>query len=390
MARDRTAWQEALGDAWRALWTSRVVVWAAGLLAVAAFGLHDANADAFDPSGATRPFGAIGDALLAPAARWDSVWFLAIADGGYDGQRAAFFPLYPVLLKATGGVVGGVVVSLACAVIGLALLRRLVALDFGDDVARLCVALVAWFPAATFLSAVYSESLFLAVSVGAVYAARTGRWELAGAAGALATATRSAGLVLLVPLAVLWWRGADRRVRDVLWLALVPAGLAVFCGVLALSGEDALAPFRAQEAWMRAFAGPFGGVLDGAAAAWDGARDIVRGVGPVAAPYDPRWLDVALFGALVAGLVALFGALRRLPLAYSLYALASLALPLSYPVDGQPLMSLPRFLVVIWPLHLWLALVLVERPAARRATLAAFGVGLALVSAEFATWGWVA
>ncbi len=168
MARDRTAWQEALGDAWRALWTSRAVVWGAGLFGVAVFGLHHANAAAFDPSGATRPFGAIGDALLAPAARWDSVWFLAIADGGYDGQRAAFFPLYPVLLKATGGVVGGVVVSVAAALAGLALLRRLVALDFGEDVARLCVVLVAWFPLSLFLSAVYSESLVLAVSVGAV------------------------------------------------------------------------------------------------------------------------------------------------------------------------------------------------------------------------------
>ena len=361
----------------------------AGLGAVAAFGLHERNAQAFDPDGLTRPFGAVGDALLAPAARWDSMWFLTIADGGYDDMRAAFFPLYPLLVKLTGGVVGGVLVSLAAMLIALVVLRRLVALDFGDDVARLCVLLVAWFPAAFFLSGVYSESLFLAVSVGAVYCARTGRWELAGALGALATATRSAGIVLLVPLGIMWWRAGRPRAGG--WLVLVPAGLTAFSGILALSGEDALAPFRAQEAWMRAFAGPFGGMVDGAVAAWEAARDIVSGTPPAAAPYDPRWVDLALFGSLVAGLAALAGAVRRLPWAYSLYAIASLALPLSYPVEGQPLMSLPRFLVVVWPLHLWLALWLAQRgPVARRTVLAVFGVGLALLSAEFATWGWVA
>jgi len=89
-------------------------------------------------------------------------------------------------------------------------------------------------------------------------------------------------------------------------------------------------------------------------------------------------------------LVALVGAIRRLPAAYWLYALAALALPLSWPVDGQPLMSLPRFVAVLWPLHLWLALALVERRTARRTVLASFAVGLAAVSALVSTWNWVA
>ena len=54
--------------------------------------------------------------------------------------------------------------------------------------------------------------------------------------------------------------------------------------------------------------------------------------------------------------------LRRLPLAYGAYVLAALALPLSYPVSAQPLMSLPRFLLVLFPLGIWLAAWLVERP----------------------------
>ena len=53
---------------------------------------------AFDPANLTAPFGYFGNLLAAPFARWDSVWYLAIAQGGYDHEatRTAFFPLYPL------------------------------------------------------------------------------------------------------------------------------------------------------------------------------------------------------------------------------------------------------------------------------------------------------
>lgn len=374
---------------------SRLVVWVAGVAAVVVFGVDAANATAYDPAGLTRPFGAVGDALVAPAARWDAKWFLTIAEEGYDGQRAAFFPLYPALLTAAGAItgsalVGGIVVSLGCLVAGLTVLHRLVTLDFGEDVARLCVLLVACFPGALWLSAVYSEALFLALSAGAVYAARTDRWAAAGICGALAASTRSAGIVLLVPLALLWWRG-PRRPRRLAWLALVPVGLGLFCLALAAAGEDPLAPFSAQEAWDREGAIPLGAVPDAVRAGSDGVRDIVTGTPRPTAPYDPAWLNVGLLGCLVAVLAALAGALRRLPAAYSLYAVAALSLPLSFPVEGQPLMSLPRFVAVLWPLHLWLAVVLARRGArARGIAVGASLAGLALVSAEVSTWGWIA
>jgi hypothetical protein len=386
----------AVADAWRALWVSRTVVWLAGVAAVVAWGVREVNATTFDAEGLTRPFGALGDDLVAPGARWDAVWFLRIAEDGYDADRAAFFPLYPLLVRVGGvltgsPVVAGILISLACLFGALVLLHRLVALDHGRDAARLCVLLVAVFPGAVWFSSVYSESLFLLLSIGAVYAARTGRWELAGAAGALASATRSAGVVLVVPLAVIWWRSSGRRAADAAWIALVPAGVAAFCLVLAATGQDALAPFDAQEAWLRSFAGPLGALPDAVSAAWGGARDLLGGTPPPAGAFDLRWLNLALGLTLVAVLVATAGALRRLPLAYGLYAACALALPLSYPVEGHPLMSLPRFAAVLWPLHLWLALVLLERsPRARGVVVGVSLAGLAAVSAEVATWGWVA
>jgi hypothetical protein len=400
----------ALEDAWRALWTSRLLVWAAAIVAVLVFGLS-ARAGDFDPAGVTMPFGHVGDVLAAPLGRWDSVWYLAIADGGYgDAAREAFFPLYPLLVRIAGAplgsaLVGGALASTALLFAALVLLHRLVALDHDRAVARNAVLVTAFFPMSFFFSAVYSESLFLALSVGAVYAARLDRWAWAGVLGALAASTRSAGVVLLVPLALIYVWGAgppSGRLRrplraDVLWLALVPLGLAAYCGYLALEGLDAFAPFHAQEIWFRSFAGPFAGIWDGAVAAWDGARQLLSGsrehVYFTQAGGDPFVVarhNIELFAWLVLGAPAVAGALRRLPTAYSAYLLAALGLPLSYPVGPQPLMSLPRFLAVLFPLAIWLALWMTGRVWRERLVVAAFVGGLAVYTGIFATWHWVA
>jgi len=409
-ARLALAVDEAVADAWRALWISRLLVWVAAIAAVALFGLSDRAAD-FDPAGLTTPYGATGDALAAPLGRWDSVWFMAIAADGYGGgAREAFFPLYPLLVRIAGApfgsaLIGGAVASTALLGVALVLLHRLVALDHGRAVARNAVLVTALFPMSFFFSAVYSESLFLALSIGAVYAARRERWAWAGALGMLAATTRSAGVLLLVPLAMIYlWdvrRPSLRAMRplraDALWLALVPLGLVAYCAFLALGGHDPLAPFNAQEVWFRSFAGPFMGTWDGLVAAVQGARQLLSGARePVyftAAGGDPFVVarhNIELLVWLVLALVAVAGVLRRLPAAYGAYVVAALALPLSYPVGPQPLMSLPRFVAVLFPLAIWLALWMTGRAARERLVVAAFAVGLAIYSAIFATWHWVA
>jgi hypothetical protein len=383
----------AVAEAWRSLWVSRLLVWASGAAAAALFGLS-ARVQLFDPGAVTRPFGPAGNALVAPLARWDSVWYLAIANDGYpagDPRRAAFFPLYPLLLRAAKVLVGspivaGAVVSLACFAVALVLLHRLTALELGPAAADEAVWALALFPAAVYFSAVYSEALYLMLSVGAIYAARTGRWAWAGTLGALGAATRSAGVLLIVPLAIMWLARADgrarRRRRDAAWIALVPAGLAAFSAVLAVGGGDAFAPLHAQDVWFRRFAGPFVGVWDGTTAAW-------RGLHHLDAPFARA--DVVLFCFLVLAIPAVAGVVRRLPPAYGAYVVAALALPLSYPVGPQPLMSLPRFLAVLFPLFMWLGAWMADGGRGRRiAVLAPSAAGLVAVSAVFATWHWFA
>jgi hypothetical protein len=449
----------AARDSWRALWSSRLLVWAAGVGTLLTFGFGPVR-HAFNPPGVTRGFGWLGDLLAAPAARWDSAWYLVIAHYGYrpdlgsfTAPRTAFFPLYPLGLRGialTGAppVLAGVLLSLLALGVALYGIHRLTTLELagggrlsigsgrGAEVARLAVMLTAFAPMAFYLSAVYSESLYLALSVGLFWSARQGRWALVGVLGALAAATRSTGLVLALPALMLYLYGPrqDRPVdfssdgiprlnelrsragvpavasallvrmrpryrlrRDVLWLGLLPAGLVVYAAFLALGGGDAFAPFHAQDVWGRHFAGPYLGVWDSIQAAFDGVRQLLsfqrhHAYFPSAggSPFVAAGHNLLLLGFLLATVPATVGVLRRLPLAYGAYVVAALALPLSYPVAAQPLMSLPRFLVVLFPLNIWFASWLAGRPRVRGWALAASAVLMACFAAQFATWHWVA
>jgi hypothetical protein len=410
---------------WHAVWTSRLVVWVAGVLAVLALRNAQPAAQSFDPTNLTRPFGYFGNLLVSPFARWDSWWYLTIAQSGYGhgGQplRTTFFPLYPILTRGLGVVIGsdliaGVLISVVCFAVALAVLYRLVALELDSQRARICVMLIAFSPMAYYFSAVYTESLFLALSVGCVYAARTGRWPEAGMLGALASASRFTGVMLVIPILLLYLYGprTDRpgpvvraagllgRLRPVhpirpsiAWVLLVPAGVGAFLLFLGLSTGHPFTPFSSEQAWLHHFAGPFGGVWDGAVAAWDGLRQLIHGPPPPVyfklAGGDPLTIagqNLMLFGFLVAGVVAFIGVLRRLPFAYAAYALAAVAVPLSYPVIPQPLDSLPRYELVVFPLFMWGADWVYRRRMEPQA-IAGLAVLLGLFTAEFATWRFV-
>ncbi|HEX2234132.1 MAG TPA: mannosyltransferase family protein, partial [Thermoleophilaceae bacterium] len=265
---------EALRAAWAPFWATRAGIALVAVLAALSFGpaqggLAERNAAAFDEPALTHPLGGAGDVVLSPLARWDAVWYLRIADSGYGEApaRVAFFPLYPLLVRAAGELGGGspgarliaaYLVSLAAFLGALALLFRLTSLELGRRLAAPTLLLLAVFPASLYFGAPYSESLFLLASVGAFYAARTGSWAWAGAAAGAASATRSAGILLLLPVAMLWWAQHDRRLRDLAWLALAPACLGAYALHLAFVQGDPFAFLDVQEAWYRDFAGPLG------------------------------------------------------------------------------------------------------------------------------------
>jgi Mannosyltransferase (PIG-V) len=380
-----------------------VAIFAALSFGPASGGLARENADKFDEPGLTH---AVADPLLAPLARWDSVWYLRIADSGYGDSeaRTAFFPLYPLLVRGLGTLFGGshgallvaaFLVSLAAFIGALGLLHRLAELELGRRLARPTLLLLAVFPAAVYFGAPYSESLFLLLAVGVFYAARTGRWAWAGTCAGLASATRSAGLLLLLPLALIWWGSRPRRTADAAWLLVAPVGIAAYAAWLGLVEGDALRFLDVQAAWSRELAVPLAGAWDGLVAAVDGVRQLASGSrAPVyfdAAAGDPfriAAINVMLFATLVFAVVACVGVLRRLPRPYGIWVAASLVVPLSFPVTPQPLMSLPRFVSVLFPVFMWLAVWADERRATDL-VVAASAVGLGLFTAQYASWHWI-
>ena len=414
----------------RAVIASRVIVWVGALGALALFG--QPAAAQLDTNHLTRPFSAgWANFVFAPAARWDSTWYLQIAHSGYFSRGAsAFFPLYPLLVHlgaalSASPLLVGLLISIASFAAGLYLLYLLARLDLGDDAARTTVYLLAFFPTALFFSAVYTESLFLVLSVGAFYAARRERWIVASVLGGLAAASRSNGVLIVLPLAFLYfygpcrvppgWVGALRsrlqsgfslsvsRVgssvargsssRSGLCLLLVPAGLIGFLAYLGITQGTPSAPFQAQYFWGREFAGPFGAVWHLIVALPLDIQRIVTGHAASVDRFDPiSWAthDLIDLGFLLFSAAGLAWAWRRVPIAYSLYALVMLAETLSYPAPNEPLESFPRYMLVIFPLFMGWGAKLADKPLARRATLVAFSGLLLGFSGLWGYWSWIA
>jgi hypothetical protein len=293
--------------------------------------------------------------------------------------------------------------------VGLTVLYRLALLDLEEPAARLTVVLVALFPTSLFLSAVYTTSLFVMLTVAAFYAARRERWALAGLCGGLAAATRSNGILLCLPLAMLylygpratapvrtsgpWWRPRFAVRWSAAWLALVPAGLAAYLLYLAVARGAPLAPYRAAALdWGHTFGGPFGGVMHALEAVPGDLRALLNGTTHQVGPGDPiSWdarnlIDLGFFAVALACLVA---AWRRVPLAYIAYALVALAEASSFPAPHEPMAGLSRYMLPIFPLFMGAAARLSGHRALRLGVLGASAILLAVFGGLWAFWALV-
>jgi hypothetical protein len=395
-APQRAGWSLTL----RAVLVSRLIVWVAGVGALAVFGRARAAMEAFDLHGFTEPFhSGLANLVVAPAARWDSVWYLGIVHHGYFSRPAsAFFPLYPLLVRGAmplfgSAVVAGAAISVAAMIGALYLLHRLVELDLPEPAARLTVLLVAFFPTALFFSAIYTESLYLLLSVGAVYAARRDRWAYAGLLGAAAALSRPNGLLVALPLIILYLASHRRLRRSAAWIVLVPLGALIYLAYLGVIWHAPLAEYQAQADFGRSFAGAFGGVF-GALIGLPG--DLVH-LSSSTAVYSFIWTPVSTnqqhlidLGFFLFAATGTWLGRRCIPLAYSVYAVALLAAATSYPHTNEPLEAVPRYMLVVFPAFMGWASVLAERRAAARAVLATSGVLLAVFSGLWGIWAWVA
>jgi hypothetical protein len=287
----------------------------------------------------------------------DAPFLLGIAAEGYHAEPVreafrdwAFFPLYPIVVRAfsvltLGDVaIAGVVVANLAFVAALAVLYALAARHLDHDRAVRSLAFVALAPGAVAFAMAYTDSLFLLLAASAFLAAERGRWWLMALLYGLACLTRLQGLVLGLPLAILvaeangGWRSiAAWRTRRLLWLAAGPLGFGAFAAYLGATFGDPIGMLHAQEAW-----GNIGKPNTGS-------------VTPVLDRFDP--IVLLLVGVLCFYLF-LFVYLRadQVPAAHGVLSVAMLGVTFaSMFVNATLLQSFARYMAVIWPFNWVLA-----------------------------------
>jgi hypothetical protein len=342
----------------------------------------------------------LGGALTGVWARWDSFWFLGIAENGYavpSHADTAFYPLYPALVGGLGRILGhhyvlaGLLISLAASLGAFFLLHHLAEQRLGAEGARRAVLYLAVFPMTLFLIAIYSESLFLLLALATFVLAEKGNWLPAWVTAGLAILTRIAGVALLPALLLMAWHAPNRR-RALAGIAIPLVLFALYPAYLSAKTGNAwsFVSAESQTHWQRhlSYAGPLGGIWDGLRAGWAGIEHLVSG--PHTQNDETR---TAIHNLSALAFLALFVYLgliawRRIGETYGIYCLASLAIPLAVPGSKSPLASMPRFGLAIFPIFLALAVV-GDRPRAHTTILIVSALLLGVAIAQWALGQWV-
>ncbi len=286
-------------------------------------------------------------------ARWDTVHFLNIAQNGYsadDPNRIllAFFPLYPWATRAVALLVGnyllsGLLVSTVASIAAALLLLRLVQQDSSAQVAQRAVWFLFIFPTSYFLHFAYTESLFIALTLGCILAARKRLWLVAGLLGALACLTRLTGLMLplvLLAEAVQQYRQERRFDWRWLWIALVPLGLICYLMINAHVAGDPLAFLTVQkEHWYKSLAPPWVGIK--------GTLDSLQW----RPPSELQMVGIQEIVFIVLGLVCTIYCWANLRLSYSLWMTGNWLIFTSTSFVN----SVPRYTLTLFPIYILFA-----------------------------------
>lgn len=328
------------------------------------------------------------------ASRWDTGFYLSIADEGYTlggtgFPSVPFFPLYPLLIRALSVITGstaaaGLILSNLFLLGAAVLVHAYGRLSWDQGVADRAVWYLMLFPVSFFGSTVYSESLFLFLAAATFYLAQRSAWESAGLTALLAALTRLVGILLAPVLLLLWWQGrrdpdpAQRPSRAWLLVAAAPpVGTLAYMAYLQVAFGDGLAFVHASAAWARE---PrpiwelLATLLRAPAGGWPAA--IAAGQIPASDLFDVAMLLLFFVGGLIL--------LRRRPAEAAFVLLGVLVA-----ANSGLLMSQRRYMWVLFPLFYLLG-DWGRRPAVDRTITLLFAAGLALFTAMFAKGFWVA
>lgn len=367
-------WRRALGFTAGVFLLSRLLFTVIGLLGLTQLGPMLDNQVAPAPS--------FTGAMVADMwGQWDASWYIRIANDGYqteppvvDGvpveRNYAFFPAFPMLVRGLfHPFVGesiylpGLLLNNVLALGAFFLIHRLCERWFDVETARLAVLIGCLGPYSFVFSSFYTESLFLLLFASVLLLADRRQWLLAGLCGAVLSATRPNGCVIALPAAVMILQAyphilRGRIGRDELRalgsLPLYGLGLLGFMVFLHYHVGDAMAFAKTQGAWGRVYGFHLDNLL----------HDL----------FDGGSRRTYLSWYTFTGLVLLHTLLWRRQ--WALYTAGiALLLPALVAVNpGNPFGSMPRFMLVLIPLMIALALLLRGRPLRASIVLMCLGI----------------
>ncbi|MBN2044863.1 MAG: hypothetical protein JW757_07580 [Anaerolineales bacterium] len=327
--------------------------------------------------------GSLGDRVFSPWLRWDTLWYLQIARDGYQADQAsvAFPPLYPLAARLAGGLlgenylIGGLLVSwMSC--FGACRLLAERAVSRGMDAGKV-IRLMLFFPTAFFLFAGYTESLFLLLVLLAWREAESGRWWWVGLVGGAAVLTRFIGVLLVIPLGVIWldqFRAKHHKIFSILWFLPMPlAYFGWFWLANTLFGTD---PSKALHlSWAQHFDLPWVGLLGSLSAIF------TQPLSEVLFAY----VDIL---AIAIAWASGFWLLLKRKWPEGLFVLAFVVISLVKVTDKGMLGSSARFIVPLFPIFLyqpeWMG-----HPVWSRVVLYGSVLLWLFSAAMFFTWNWI-
>jgi hypothetical protein len=275
-------------------------------------------------------------AFLGVWERFDTLWYLRIAEHGYDLPMAAiFYPLYPAAIRVVSGIMPAIAAALLISTVaaffsfwGLVKLGKGALSDTGRF--RMLCILCAW-PTSFILFAGYADSLTLALIIWAVVLGRAARWEAATLCGLLAGIARPSGVLIVIPLAVMALRSQKPRS---LVLSLTPLGLAGYWGWLRWSGRPSVV-----EAYRR-----YQGMV-----MVPPNRSLGEILSLIVYGHDTL-LAIKLGLVIIVAIVSLRRDVAGLRIEDRAFALALILQMLMY--SGRPLLGAARYLLLVYPAFL--------------------------------------
>jgi len=312
---------------------------------------------------------------------WDGRWYLELIRRGYPSSipdnityeqleaRAAFFPLYPAVVRAFdailpgGDTIAALLLNFILGAVGLVLVGHLARRVFDEAVAMRSMVLFAIFPGSFVLSFAYSEALFIVFAAAALILLLDERWLMAGLAAALATGTRPNGVAIVLACAIASGIAIKRRGdwASLISVLLAPIGFVGFQLYVDNKAGESGAWFRVQrEAWSE-------GTSFGATAV-ENSFDFLR------SPFDSSADALTVLSLSALGLMIFAASKKRLPLPWVGFSAVVIALMLI----PETVTARPRFVFTAFPLFIAVA---AWWPQPRRV-----GQGTDDVSIESASW----